>query len=157
MDMVRNAVFFAAAMAIAGCSGQSQSSSTPAPTIQPMTAATAMAPPMHGQSLIVTIRAQNGSGETGTATLLQMGTHTRVTLAIDGEPVAGDQPAHVHPGTCAKLNPVPNYPLHDVVQGKSTTVISATLAQLEAKPMAINVHESVKQIAKYVACGDIRK
>ena len=44
---------------------------------------------------------------------------------------------------------------YDVVLGKSNTVIDASLDELVATPMAINVHESAQNLGKYVACGDI--
>src|SRR5581483_9721736 len=50
----------------------------------------------------VTMKAQNNSGETGTATLTQQGANVVVNLAITGAPAAA-QPAHIHMATCAKL------------------------------------------------------
>lgn len=89
-------------------------------------------------------------------------------------------PAHVHEGTCAKLNPNPQYPLNPVtirksssnsdktqtpppVQGVltapttlySNTEIDVKLDDLLASPHAINVHKSDADIQTYIACGDI--
>ncbi|MFZ8844362.1 hypothetical protein [Thermoflexus sp.] len=67
-----------------------------------------------------------------------------------------DQPAHIHEGTCANLNPKPAFPLTPVRDGKSTTVVNVKLADLLAKPFAINVHKSAQEISVYVSCGEIR-
>jgi|HubBroStandDraft_1064217.scaffolds.fasta_scaffold315768_2 hypothetical protein len=107
--------------------------------------------------LTVTIKAQNGSGESGTATLTQSGANVVVTLALKGGAAAA-QPAHIHTGTCAKLNPAPKYPLTNVVNGASTTTLKdMKLSALETGGFAINVHKSTADIKTYVACGDIPK
>ncbi len=49
---------------------------------------------------------QNGSGEKGTVTLTADGDKTIVAVALTGAP-ASAQPAHIHPGSCANLNPAP--------------------------------------------------
>ncbi|BDE05129.1 hypothetical protein WPS_04050 [Vulcanimicrobium alpinum] len=105
----------------------------------------------------IPILAQNGSGEHGTATLLQGAAGVIVRLRMSG---AGDepQPAHIHKGTCAKLDPKPTYPLHNAVNGFSeTTVPNTTLADLQKGEWAINVHKSTKEIPVYVACADLGK
>ena len=78
---------------------------------------------------------------------------------------AEPHPAHIHPGTCAELDPTPAYPLNDVAlvapdapAGSvevSHTTIDATLDELVAGPFAINVHESAENVANYIACGDV--
>ena len=148
------------ALSVAACSGQSQTSSTDTSTAGPAAqTAGSMATyqPGAGRSdtMTIKIKAMNGSGESGTATLTRLGTKTRVVIGIKGENTTGKQPAHVHKGTCAKLDPKPTYPLKDVVLGKSNTVIDASFDELVMSPMAINIHESTANIGKYVACGDI--
>jgi Cu/Zn superoxide dismutase len=100
------------------------------------------------------ISAQNGSGETGTVTLTPMGSSTKVVVTLSGAP-AEAQPAHIHPGTCAKLDPVPKYPLTNVVDGKSTTTVAVSVATLTAGGFAVNVHKSTSDLKDYVACGDL--
>src|ERR1700722_478545 len=108
-------------------------------------------------SATVTMNAQNGSGETGTAKLEQTGSDVTVTLSLTGGG-SDPQPAHIHPGTCAKLNPAPKYPLTNVVGGKSVTVLKGMkLSDLETGAFAINVHKSTSDIGTYVSCGDIPK
>ena len=71
-------------------------------------------------TLTVNISPQNSSGESGTATLTQVGADVKVVLAIKGAPATTPQPAHIHDGTCANLGGVA-YPLSNVVAGASTT------------------------------------
>jgi hypothetical protein len=107
--------------------------------------------------ITVTMNAQNASGEDGTATLTQMPDGVQVVVSVKNAPAAA-QPAHIHPGTCAKLNPAPQYPLTSLANGTSTTVVKGvTLDQLLAGSFAINVHKSTSDLATYVSCGDIVK
>lgn len=104
----------------------------------------------------VTLKAQNGSGEDGTATLTQSGGDLTVTIAIPSGPTT-PQPVHIHMGSCATLGGV-KYPLTNVVSGKSTTTLKGvTLASVETGGFAINVHKSTSDLGTYVSCGDIPK
>lgn len=108
-------------------------------------------------TLTINIDAQNGSGESGTATLTQMGADLKVVIALKGAPATTPQPAHIHDGTCADLKGVV-YPLSNVVAGASTTTVKGvTIDKLLGGTYAINVHESAANIGKYVACGGIAK
>ncbi|MEA2690225.1 MAG: hypothetical protein QOJ39_512 [Candidatus Eremiobacteraeota bacterium] len=99
--------------------------------------------------------AQNNSGETGTATLYDGARGLIVRLRTSGGETV-DQPAHIHKGTCEKLDPKPMYPLKAVHDGQSeTTVEGVTIAQLQKAPYAINVHKSAKEAAIYVSCGNL--
>jgi len=107
-------------------------------------------------TLTVTLNAENGSGETGTAVLTQESGDVKVVVTIKNAP-AGPQPMHIHAGTCANLNPTPAYPLTSVSNGASTTTVKGvTIDDLLAKPYAINVHKSTSDLGTYVACGDIK-
>jgi hypothetical protein len=99
--------------------------------------------------------AQNGSGEAGTVTLTPLGNRTRVTIALVHAPEGVAQPAHIHDGPCAKLNPKPKFPLGSVVDGVSTSVVDASMDTLIAGGLAVNIHESTANLGKYVACGDL--
>ena len=117
----------------------------------PVSAATGTAAPV-----TLTMSAQNGSGEDGTATLTQTAAGVQVVVSLKNAPATA-QPAHVHPGTCANLNPAPQYPLTSVVSGSSTTVLKGvTLEQLLSGTFAINVHKSTSDLGTYVSCGDIK-
>lgn len=104
----------------------------------------------------VTLSALNSSGETGTAELVDMGGgKTKVVLTMKGQPAGVAQPVHIHEGTCANLTATPKYPLTSLANGKSETVVNVALADLTAKPYAINVHKSAQEASVYVACGNI--
>lgn len=107
-------------------------------------------------SLTVDLSAQNSSGETGTAALTQKPEGVEVVITLANAPATA-QPAHIHLGTCSKLNPAPEYPLTSITAGNSTTIVKGvTIDQLLAKPSAINVHKSTTDLGTYVACGDIK-
>jgi hypothetical protein len=97
---------------------------------------------------------ENGSGESGTATFTPQGNKTEVVLQLTGAPATA-QPAHIHEGSCAKLNPAPKIPLQNVVNGKSTTVLDMPMKQVMAGG-AVNVHKSAQDVKTYVACGDLK-
>ena len=100
------------------------------------------------------LKAQNASGENGTVTMTPQGDKTLVVIKLTGAPATA-QPAHIHMGTCAKLDPKPTYPLTSVVGGASTTTVDVPFIKLMASPFAVNVHKSVAEIATYVSCGDL--
>jgi hypothetical protein len=109
-------------------------------------------------SVTVQLNAQNGSGESGTATITQVDANSVrvvVNLTGGGAALADPQPAHIHTGTCANLNPAPKYPLTSVVNGKSDTTVKASWDELSKSDFAINVHKSATEAATYVSCGDI--
>ena len=97
----------------------------------------------------------NDSGVTGSAVLTDLGDGTtRVEVDVDpaGHP---DMPAHIHPGTCENLVPQPQYPLQNVLDGQSETVVAVTLDELFAGELALNVHTSSEDYATYTACADL--
>ncbi|HMD02695.1 MAG TPA: hypothetical protein VKG44_06980 [Candidatus Baltobacteraceae bacterium] len=104
--------------------------------------------------MMVHFNAQNNSGESGSGSLTAQGSKTLVTLNLAGAPKSA-QPAHIHKGTCAHLDPAPQYPLGDVVNGTSTSTVPVSLAALMHSPHAINVHKSSGDLKTYVACADI--
>ena len=107
-------------------------------------------------SVTVHMKALNHSGETGTATLTQVGNNVKVEVNIKGAP-SGAQPTHIHPGTCTKLNPAPEAPLSPLTNGKSVTVLSGKkLSAFLGGKYSINVHKSSNDLATYVSCGVIK-
>ena len=104
----------------------------------------------------VSLATLNGSGVSGTATLTDAGSvQTLVVIKVDAAGNAA-MPAHVHPGTCAALDPKPQYPLSDVKDGASTTTIAVALADLTKSAFAVNLHKSADDLTTYTACGDIK-
>jgi hypothetical protein len=112
--------------------------------------AAAAAPPR-----TIALETLNDSGVTGTVAFSDVNGRTRVDVTVDpaGNP---DMPAHIHPGTCAKLVPQPKFPLENVRNGASTTVVPASITELFAGSLAVNIHKSNDDLKTYTACVDIR-
>jgi hypothetical protein len=107
-------------------------------------------------TLTVTMKAENNSGENGTATLTQTAKGVNVTIDLKNAP-AQAQPTHIHPGSCSKLNPAPEFPLTSTVSGKSVTLLKGKkLSDLTGAKLSINVHKSDNDLATYVSCGEIK-
>jgi hypothetical protein len=111
--------------------------------------------PAAAKGVTVKLSQQSKSGESGTARLTPMGDKTRVVISLKGAPKGVEQPAHIHEGTCAKLNPAPKYGLENVKDGKSSTEVPVDIKTLTAGKLAINVHKSAQEAKVYVACGNI--
>ena len=98
----------------------------------------------------------NNSGESGTATLSDVGGNkTKVVITVTGQPANVPQPVHVHIGSCAQLDPAPAYGLTTLTDGKSETVIDQPLSSLQQGRFAINGHKSAQEASTYVFCGNI--
>ncbi len=163
-------------LAAAPALAQPEASPTPAAGGQTMASPAPMASGMgtmkgpgmmmgSGSQATVTLVPQNGSNETGMATLTETKKGLVVSVTTDTAPDS-PQPIHIHKGSCANLDPTPAYPLTMVAKGtntmgnpkgiSTTTLKSVTLAQLESGQYAINVHKSLADAKTYVACGDIK-
>jgi len=92
--------------------------------------------------------------QTGTVTFTSRGAKTDVSINIKAGPAATAQPAHIHEGVCPAPGAV-KYPLTNVVDGRSTTSLDVTLADLLKGGFAVNVHKSAAEAAQYVACGNV--
>jgi hypothetical protein len=106
----------------------------------------------------IQLNAQNGSGETGTATLKRVSDAdftVTVNLSGGGAAQSDPQPIHIHKGSCANLDPKPAYPLTNVVSGKSETTVMAKMSDIVNGGYAINVHKSAAEASVYVSCGDL--
>lgn len=103
----------------------------------------------------ITLQTLNDSGVTGSVAFSDLGGSTQVDVMVDpGD--NPDMPAHIHPGSCADLTPQPKYPLENVREGRSTTVVPAGIDELFAGGLAVNVHKSNDDLKTYTACVDIR-
>src|SRR5579884_2387685 len=109
-----------------------------------------------GHSLQINMGQQNNSGQAGNASVTDVKGGANVTINLKSEPKGASEPAHIHQGTCTKLNPAPWKPLNSVVNGTSVTTLSGvTIAQLKKGHYAINVHKSATDLKTYVSCGDL--
>ena len=107
-------------------------------------------------ALTLDLQEQNDSGITGTVAFTPTTDgKVEVEIELDGSE-GGPHPAHIHPGSCADLDPVPKWPLRNVVDGKSKTTIDVDLSELTAQEYAVNVHDSRENLDLYVACADVR-
>ncbi len=109
------------------------------------------------QTVTLSLKAQSGSGQDGTAVLTDIGGgKTRVDITVTPGAAGVAQPAHIHDGSCgtADLKGV-KYPLTSVTDGKSTTEVSVTIASLLSAPTAINIHKSAAEVAVYTSCSNI--
>lgn len=128
------------------------------PTPQPTTTTTqeTASPSATPSEISVTLSEQNTSGESGTATLMEVDGKVKVTLKLTGAPSGVVQPAHIHVGACPDVGAV-KYPLTSPVDGMSETTLDVTLAQLKSElPLGINVHKSAAEAKVYVSCGDLK-
>ncbi len=104
----------------------------------------------------VTLNAENASGQNGTATITSM-SDNEIKVVIDlSNGSAEPQPVHIHKGSCANLDPKPAYPLTNLVNGKSETMVPVGMAEFQIGGYAINAHKSATEASVYVACGDIQ-
>ena len=111
---------------------------------------------MQSSTLDVKLGEQNKSNQTGSVTIADVAGGVKVTISLKNEPAGASEPAHIHMGTCDKLNPAPWKPLNNVVNGSSVTTVSGVgVAGLKKGTYAVNVHESAANLAHYVACGDL--
>lgn len=111
--------------------------------------------PTPAPMMTVNLKAENGSGEAGTATFQEMNGKVLVVLSLTGFPKGITQPAHIHVGSCPTPGAI-KFPLTSVVNGQSTTEVNTTLAALKAMgPLAVNVHKSVAASSVYYSCGNL--
>ena len=103
----------------------------------------------------VKLEAQNNSGQNGVATLLPEGDKTKVVIEIPNMPAGVAQPAHIHLGSCDKLDKAPKWNLEGVRGGRSTTTVPVSLDTILKDKTAINVHKSAAEAQIYVSCGNI--
>jgi hypothetical protein len=119
---------------------------------------TAATPAAIGNPVEIALKPAHHSGVTGTARLVPGAKDLTVTLTLD-KGVKGTLPAHIHTGPCSDeptfKNPRIWANLDELVDGRSeTTVNVVTLAELEAEPASINVHDPEHDLRALV-CGDI--
>lgn len=162
-------------LAIAACGGGNEPEPAE-PEAQDVEATTTEAPPAPTagttgsgpSSSTIELKEQNGSGQTGTATLHEREEGT-FDVVIEMSPPAkfpGDsQNAHIHNVTCAEYAGMTGFNerlativdgLSNLAKGRSSTTVEQPLAERATGMFSINVHE---QNSPYtvVACGDIPK
>lgn len=137
--------------ALTGCSKLKLASltQTPTPSVAPTSAPTE-------KPFTVTLKAQKNSRQSGTAQFEDVGGgKTKVTISLTGDAPTVPQPAHIHTGTCIKSGNI-LYPLTDVIQGKSETIVNASIPAIQTNGMTvINVHKSAADMDIKTTCGEL--
>lgn len=104
--------------------------------------------------LTLPLAQENGSGQSGTATLTSAGDgRTTVVLELSNPPEA-PQPAHVHPGPCGDLGD-PIAGLQNLVDGRSESTVSMSLDDLRTGDLVVHAHKSEAEFEISVACAPI--
>lgn len=112
-------------------------------------------PGNEARQLLLTLNAQNGSGISGKALLVEQNDKTKVMLNVNGTVSGAAHPAHIHMGACPTPGGI-KWNLSDVMEGKSVTVIDASFDDVvTGLPLAINLHKSATELSAYVSCGDL--
>jgi len=107
-------------------------------------------------TMSIVLAKQNNSEQSGSVTLTEENGQTTVTIALDDYTKDVSQPAHIHNGACPDVGDV-MYPLTNVVNGASETVLDVDLATLKSElPLAVNVHKSAAEASVYTSCGDLQ-
>jgi LPXTG-motif cell wall-anchored protein len=88
----------------------------------------------------------------GSATLTDLGDGT-TQVVIRVNPANPVMLAHIHVDTCPGAGAV-QYPLTNVQNGTSTTVVDASLSDVLANGKSINLHKSPDDAGIYVSCGN---
>jgi hypothetical protein len=104
---------------------------------------------------VIVLQPQSSAGIHGTATLVPLASKTRVIVVLSDDPPGAVHPSHIHSGTCTNFDPLPAYPLNDVVNGKAVTVVNAPLASLLDSGLVLEVHSSKYHVNIIAACGSL--
>lgn len=105
------------------------------------------------QGAVVTMDKGRDGDLHGTALVMAQGAKTEVDLFLTPN-IGLVQPAHIHEGACPGVGAV-KYPLTNIEEGHSKTVVDAAFADLFKGGYAINSHLSTAEAGKYVACGNL--
>jgi hypothetical protein len=106
------------------------------------------------ETLSLELVEQNGSGQSGTATLTPAREgSTRIVVEL-ANPPAAPQPAHVHDGTCEDIGDVVA-PLESLSEGESESEVMMSLEELGAGNLIVHAHKSEAEFDVSVACAEI--
>ena len=115
--------------------------------------------PSKVRNLTVDLAERNDSGVTGTAVFDDNGDGTtRVRLQLKGGNMDTPRPAHLHDGTCEGTVPTVRYPLENTADGMSVSTVPASIDELLAQKLFLNVHTKVSRVytlSPVIACGDL--
>jgi hypothetical protein len=107
------------------------------------------------RQLVIALLPDSNSGQTGVAEIKDENGKVKVEIILSGTPAGSVQPAHIHVGNRPSLGAV-KYPLSNVVDGVSETVLNVSFDQLlSGRPLGINIHKSATEMAVSVASGNL--
>lgn len=105
--------------------------------------------------ITIQLNEEGNSGQSGTATFKGVNGKVMVTLNLSGAPKGVAQPTHIHGSLCPGTD-ASKYSLTSLIDGKSETTLNVSLEKfLSQLPLAVNIHKSVAEAGKYVACGNL--
>jgi hypothetical protein len=111
-----------------------------------------------GTPLNLTFGPGRDATQPGTVVLTPQGDQTLVVINVGPNPAGNgaDQAAHIHTGLCPGVGAV-QYPLTNVVDGKSTTTVNVALNAVLDGNHSINVHQGTAAPASgiYTACVNL--
>jgi hypothetical protein len=111
-----------------------------------------------GAGLTLTFAPGRDATQPGSVALTPQGNQTVVVLNMAPNPAGNgaDELAHIHQGGCPGVGAV-QYPLTNVVNGRSTTTVNASLSSIMDGSHSINVHRgtAAPESNIYTACVDI--
>src|SRR6266404_7786187 len=111
--ILASGVALAATAALSACGGGTTSTSTSTAASEApgeyggASKAPAAGGAMMASGITVTMAPQNGSKQSGSGSVTAKSGGVQVTFQVSNEPKGAVEPAHIHAGTCAKLNPAP--------------------------------------------------
>ena len=122
------------------------------------TVATAMA--IRAMDYAVTITGKDGAAVHGSGTV-KVDKTTEVEIKLMGDVAGSVRPWHIHSGTCATGGGVfgggRSYtPITIDAKGEGTGKASLTAVLPDTGSFYVNIHESSGNMAKIVACGDLK-
>lgn len=133
--------------------------------VVPVFCLVALAVPASAQTvsqITIPLNEYQGSGVSGMASLSAVGNYVQVSMRLNGAPIVGEHPAHIHTGTCENFDPNPIFPLTTVdlgwvdgEGGSRSLVMDVSLRDLVGDDYVILVHKSAEELTNYFVCGDI--
>lgn len=105
------------------------------------------------KNLVIALKEQNDTGESGWVLLTAQGSQTRVQVNVGPGTVATEL-AHIHAGQCGDDLGDVAHGLSSLSSGSSLSVVDAMLTSLLTGSFAINLHEK-DNAGNYTACGNI--
>lgn len=109
----------------------------------------------------VTITGKDGAAVHGSGVVKAEDKSTEVEIKLMGDVAGSVRPWHIHTGSCAKAGGVfgggRSYtPITIDAKGEGTGKASLTAVLPDTGTYYVNIHESSANMAKIVACGDLK-